>query len=378
MLSERELQLLTACVDGVLSARQQKAAARLLHKSEEARHVLHELQEQARLIQQLPQRKLDGGFTGRVMAAIQSQPRVANSKPQLRVRHWPAWTRYAVAASVLAILVGGVAWLTSRQPQIQPEQLNIAKKNIPESAPHIDHGPLAAKIATGTFSAFANQPVLPDRNGPKVSFDDLAKTQWQELFVVEMGRQKAVHLDITASNQRQATQRIETVLQNKGVRVERDARVTAIMNQTEQQSPTEFVIYAENIRADELAAMLFELGTDERARTSIEALTVSNVTDDDQKRLGKIFGIDAEELRDPAVAPKLPLKKFIPKEEQKPATGPDQGPVRSASAGVTRLAMVLANESQNGKVSSQIQYFINQRRQLQPGTLQVLVVVHRV
>ena len=373
MLSETALQLLTAYVDGVLSSRQRKMVARLVQKSPEARQILKDLQDQSKQLQQLPQRQLDPAFAGEVVAAIQSQNNILQpTRPALVLRRrMPSWARYAVAASLLAVLIGGV-WLANRRP----EQPSIAEKPAPKVIPHIDHGPLAAKIAEGTFGAFASKPVLPDRAGPKLAFEELAKTQWQEHFVVEMGRQRAVHLDVTVTNQRQAAQRLETVLQNKGIRVERDPRVAALLNDRDKQSPTEFVIYAENIRADELAAMLYELGTDERARTSIEGLTVSNLTDDDQKRLGRLLGISADDLRDPATNPKLPLGTFIPKEEQKPASN-DPAPVRSASGSDTRIAMVLANEARDGKLSSQVQFFVNQRRTLQPGTLQVLVVVHR-
>ena len=45
MLSERDLQLLTAFVDGELTRRERKVVLRLLHRSSQARSVLQELQE---------------------------------------------------------------------------------------------------------------------------------------------------------------------------------------------------------------------------------------------------------------------------------------------------------------------------------------------
>ncbi len=376
MLPERALELLTAYVDGELSSRQRNLVVRLLHKSPEARQILKDLQENARQIQQLPMRQLDAAFAGQLVDTINAQRAAPMPvcRPASARRGMPAWARFAVAASVLAVVVGGIVWLTNRQQPDKPGPV-VQKQPAPETKPHVDHGPLAEQIAAGASGGFF-KPVLPDRPAPRIAFEMLAKTQWQEHIVADMTMQRAVHLEVKVTNQRLAQQRLETVLQNKGIRVERDARVEAMFKDDKQLPPTEFVIYTENIRPDELAAMLYELGTDERARTSIEALTVSSVTDDDQTRLSNLLGIRPEELREPP-ALKQPLGKFIPKDDREPG-GAEPGAVGAASAGGRRMAVVIANEAAAGKLSSQVQYFLNQRRQLQPGALQVIVVVHRV
>jgi hypothetical protein len=372
MLPDSELQLLTAYVDGELSSRQRELVTRLLQKSPEARAIVKDLQEHSRLLQELPKRALGAAFAGQVLDAIQSQPA---GRPGIIRRRVPQWLRYAVAASVLVAVLGGSVWLANRFNN-QPHKTNGVAKVLPTPPPTIDHIPLAEQLAAGAAEGYL-KPVLPERQAPKFPFETLAKTEWQERLVGEMAMQKAVHLDVAVTNQRQAQQRLETVLENKGIRVERDPRAETMLKNEKQQPPTEFVIYAENIRPDELAAMLFELGTDERARTSIESVTVSSVTHDDQQRLCNLLGIQPEELREPP-APKQPqpLGKFIPK-DQKDQAGAEPGSIQAPSAGARRLAVVLANEAPAGKLSSQVQYFVNQRRQLQPGALQVIVVVHR-
>lgn len=374
MLAERELRLLTAYVDGELSSRQREMVVRLLDQSPEARGIVKDLQEHARLVQQLPKRSLDAAFTGQMVEAIQLQ-RTGPSPPILR-RRVPQWARFAVAASVLAIVVGGAFWLGNRNGTQPNKSVPVAKNPPTPSAPQFDHSPLAEQIAAGAAGGYL-KPVLPERQAPKFPFETLAKTEWQERLVGEMATQKSVHLNVAVTNQRQAQQRLETVLENKGFRVERDPRAERMLKDDKRQPPTEFVIYAENIRPDELAAMLFELGTDERARTSIESVTVSSVTQDDQKRLSDLLGIHPDQLREPP-APKQqqPLGKFIAKEQKAP-TNAEPGDGRTASTGERRLAVVLANEAPAGKLSGQVQYFVNQRRQLQPGALQVIVVVHR-
>ncbi|MCI0684098.1 MAG: hypothetical protein L0Y71_18470 [Gemmataceae bacterium] len=369
MLSERALQLLTAYVDGELSSRQRKLVMRLLHKSAEARQFLKDLQQDQRRLHELPVRKLDTAFAAEVVRAIEIQP-AAPTPTTVPLRRWPAWTRYAVAAAVLLALSAGL-WLSNRQPT--PVDLIIAdnkKPAPPEQKVPGKHDALVASVVEGAASGFL-EPVPPARAGMKLDFDELAKTQWHEHIVGGMAKQQAVHLDVAVTNQRQAVRRLETVLQNKGIRVVVDPPARAKLGAVHPR--TEFVIYAENIRPDELAAMLYELGTDERARTSIEALTLSAVTEDDRKQLSGLLGIKAEELRDPPVQ-QQPLGTFIPKKDKAPATA-QANPVRAGAE--ARVAMVLANASRTGALSSELKYFLHQRRQLQPGALQVIVIVHQ-
>jgi len=366
MLPERDLQLLTAYVDGELTSRQREEVVRLAQQSPEARQVLNDLQDHARLVRQLPSRKLEPTFAAELVQKLRPSETPAPRRRGLRPAH------YSIAASLLAVLAGGLVWILNRNPHTVDTTPPIMVKNpASEIAPKaVD--PLVAKVVEGVFSEFA-RPLPPERPGAKLAFEDLAKTEWHEHFVGGMAKQQSVHLDVTVTNQRQAVQRLETVLENKGIKVVVDAPAQKKLG--DQQARTDFVIYAENIRADELAAMLYELGTDERARTSIEALTVSNVTDDDQKNLSNLLGIGRDELQTPP-AKALPLQTFIPKQDKQPDPA-ERDPARVASSGEPRLAMVMANQARGGALSSEIQYFLAQRRQLQPGALRVIVVVHQ-
>jgi len=372
MLPQRETQLLTAYVDGELSGHDRQAVAHLLEQSTEARQLLKDLQENQRRVRDLPARKLDVAFAGEVVHAIESQR--ASPRPAPR-RRFPAWTRYAMAASLLAVVAGGTTYLATRQPKTSDEPViaDHKKPTPPEEKRAGKHDALVASILEGSAAGYS-LPIPPERPGVKLAYDELAKTQWHEHLVKGMTNQEAVHLDVAVTNQRQAVQRLETVLQNKGIRVVIDPPAQTKLGVN--QPRTEFVIYAENVRPDELAAMLYELGTDERARTSIEALTVSKVTEDDQKQLSGLLGIKAEELRQPPQNEKQPFNTFIPKEDKTSATA-QANPVRAGPVAETRVAMVLANTARDGALSSEVKYFLNQRRQLQPGSLQVIVVVHR-
>lgn len=376
MLPDRALQLLTAYVDGELSSRQRQLAERLVRKSAEAQELLKDLQRNQQRVHDLPARKLEPAFAHEVARAIDRQRAASGpgaAGPAVPRRRWAAWTRYAVAASILVALGGGV-WLATRQPDRRDEPILVEqKKPAPaEEKSRGQHDALVASILEGAADGYS-LPVPPERAGVKLGFDELAKTQWHEHLVAGMAKTDAVHLDVSVTNQRQAVQRLETVLQNKGIRVVVDPPAQTKLRVESPQ--TEFVIYAENVRPDELAAMLYELGTDERARTSIEALTVSKVTEDDQQRLSELLGIKAHELREPPSNQKQPFKTFIPKEAKAPATA-QANPAQSGPP-EARVAMLLANTARGGALSSELKYFLHQRRQLQPGALQVIVVVHQ-
>ena len=99
-LSDRNLQLLTAFVDGQLSNRERKATLRLLHRSSEARAMLGELQENAHRLKELPRHTLGPDFAGRVVEAIKRGRLKPAPTPILR--RLPRWLKFsAVAACVL-------------------------------------------------------------------------------------------------------------------------------------------------------------------------------------------------------------------------------------------------------------------------------------
>ncbi len=108
MLPDRDLQLLTASVDGELSSQQRRQLERLLHGSEEARQVLHRLQEDARRLGSLPVPSLSRDLSAPILQTIvdrrltPARPRKFQPQPGV-----PFWKGLVAAAAVLLML--GVA-----------------------------------------------------------------------------------------------------------------------------------------------------------------------------------------------------------------------------------------------------------------------------
>src|SRR5688500_8482264 len=89
MLSERDLQLLTAHVDGELSPRQRRHVDRLLARSEEARYVLRRLQADSRQVIDLPRVPAPADLASSVMNAV-AQAKRRPAPPPPRPRPVPA------------------------------------------------------------------------------------------------------------------------------------------------------------------------------------------------------------------------------------------------------------------------------------------------
>src|SRR4051812_11706837 len=105
MVPERLSQLLTAYVDGELSARQHRAVQRLLHKSSEARDLLRQLQADAQAVRRLPRRRLGQDLAPQVLRAIGERPVPAVRRAARAAGPaFPVWVGYAAAASVLLLV----------------------------------------------------------------------------------------------------------------------------------------------------------------------------------------------------------------------------------------------------------------------------------
>src|SRR4030081_2544005 len=90
MLPDRYRQLVTAFVDGELSARQRRAALRLLNRSPDARDLLRKLQGDARTLRELPRPRLGRDLSGDVVRSIRAR-RLGPAGPRRRgLRPTPA------------------------------------------------------------------------------------------------------------------------------------------------------------------------------------------------------------------------------------------------------------------------------------------------
>src|SRR5437870_848453 len=105
MLPDRISRLLTAYVDGELTAHEREAVARLLDRSSEAREFLRALQNDADQLRILPRQALGADFSQRLLQTIASRKMQAGRRPALRVPLYASvGSSLATAAAVLLVL----------------------------------------------------------------------------------------------------------------------------------------------------------------------------------------------------------------------------------------------------------------------------------
>src|SRR5262249_2878158 len=311
MLSDRDLQLLTACVDGELSPRQRRHVDRLLETSAEARAALAHLQADSRQIIELPRVAAPADLAGSVMAAVGRARRrpVAPSPRVAAVRTFPAWTGWAAAAVVLLAVGLGSFLFYSAGPGG-----SVAKKHKddPNDRPNHEGGlvknqnPPKVPADKGNEKPNEDEPDDPDREPPtktpeqptriqtplvekpaepvfgdgsiepfsqleRVMLDlpavlklhELGKDEEAKKLREQLKGRSAVRIELPAKNATRAFDRVKTAL---------DARKIALVidpaAQTKLKTPQfrhDYGLFLENVTAADLADLLAAVAALDRA-----------------------------------------------------------------------------------------------------------------
>jgi len=356
MLPDRDCQLLTAFVDGELNERQHEALLRLLRESPEARLLLQDLEDNAGKLKALPAQTLGPDFSRAVLHRIKTLP-ASGARPKQAAGRIAGWVGPAAAAAILLAVAGVSYWFFS-----PPQQLPVV--NI---EPKEDRSPLVAKIIEGTVKRFAD-PAM------QVNMADFAQEKTQTRLTDELKKQNAVHLELACKNSAQAVDGLSNALQKSGVNVLVDDKAKSQL----KSGATVVLVYAENLRAEELTEILSRLGAREQIKNVIDrqfaSVHIESLSPEYRDRVARRFGMDGKQLQPP---PRGDLEKFIaaPPKVKGKKTGPDSvPPPRQAD----KFALVFAaDDAENGAVSTELQRFLQTHRRQQgtPGTLQIVLVV---
>jgi len=361
MLRDRYCQLLTAYVDGVLDRRQLQTVQGLLEKSAEARTLLQQLQENARKLQSLPYHQLGPEFPAQVLGKIQPLKPVAG--PVAPAAGFPTWLGVSAAAAVLfMVALGSYFFFQSRNPAIPDNPIGpVVQKEKPEPKT-ID--PMIARILQGTADHFGN----PVEVGTPVTLADLGKKQPQELLDRQLKKSAgAVHLDLVCKNGIRAVERLSTVFKKNGIEVLVDGKVRA---KSGAGQGTPILVYAENVRPEELGKILQQLGQKE-GQAEFDTVILDALTERDRQDVAGLLGVKATELPPGPRGADLPM--FIegaPKPKGKTSGADIPPPERN------RFAVVLPVAEGSGAASPEVKRYLGTRTALRPGTLQVVVVLY--
>jgi hypothetical protein len=433
MLSDRCYQLLTAYVDGELSARQRRAVQRLLRGSPEARALLRQLQDDAEALRRLPRRRLDPDFSFRVLTSLHERGLVHRQRlAQLQTQPFPAWVGMALAASVLFLVGFGsyfyflltlpdhrgnpVALSTAphgpseegvltpgpdgaasqakvdrppaeqRKPRQPPPPSTVAQtpSDKPSSPrePAADPTPeMALTLPVPEKEMF--QPQAVEMALPAIfQFGDLIGTRLRD----ELRKDSGFRLEVPCRDSSRAFERLQSALKTHGINLLIDQ---VAQSRLKHKLQTNFVLYAEDLLPEELAAILQQVGSDDRKAESkrkgdglFDGLVVTRMTKDDRKELSTLLGVDPRQVQSPragtplGVDPKKPLSEMTAEQVAQALTTSRSEANRSSGKAPEHLAVVLPyNPVRPRPGSAEVKRFLESRRPPRIGTVQVLLVL---
>jgi anti-sigma factor RsiW len=436
MLSPSDLELLTAYVDGELSARQRKAVEQLLERSAEARALATELAEDARRLRSLSRPSLPADFAERLLEQARAGPRPVRPLPPAS-RPVPLWAAAAAAAAILlAVGTASYQFFSTETDDAGPPAPRViaAGANPVEPAP-APETPRAVAVAPADEPKPINDLPEPERlPAPTTALVEgkAAPVQDQpapvpetalaspipklELFREVEDPRLAVVLKVRELELDKARQRLRDELQQGGAyRIEFGCAETArafervqaalrkqgirlLIDQTAAErlkgrGKTNYVLYTENVTPEELLKALQEINEDDqkaeakrRGDGEFDLLVLNRMATTDHQELSRLLGVDPTKLQ-PAKS-KAPLGVDIRKPlaertaEQVVQSLQGNGPARPepgkpALRGPERLALVLAYNPVRPRPaqSKEVKAFLDSRQELRPGTLQMLVVL---
>ncbi len=218
-------------------------------------------------------------------------------------------------------------------------------------------------------------PMASSSSG-RFSFKELADEPKRVQLAKQIKKETAVHLALTVRDNAKAVGHLQDVMKSQGIKMIVDDATRARLDAT-SPGKTEFLIYAENIQTDELAAMLRQLGDDARnpsaPKTTFEFMVVKSLSTGDRENLAGLLGVTASELQ--TATGKDESNLF---EDTIIAAPSDKSRKLLANSPVPleRFAMVMANDA--GKAgAADVRRFLASRRPQQPGTVQVLIVIRQ-
>jgi hypothetical protein len=355
MLPDRYRELLTAYVDGELSARQRRHAEQLLRQSGEARELLQQLQEDARALRELPPVRPPADLSEAVLRGIAERRLTPGRRRATRpVAPYPEWAGLAAAAAVLLVLGAASYFYFARafqrdtappladnrpatsQPApegTRPDDNAVAHRDAEGKAPPKDGGtknppqpaPPPSAVVKAPDKGGDPQPgpkppappavvpkpdaVLTDRNMEMfqlaevkvalpvaLSVRDLEKDTARRKLFDELRKDSAFRLELPCRDGTRAFERLEAICKARRVGLHIDG--AAQFRLKKAQWRTNYVVYLEGLTPDEWAGLLRQLNQHDAksarkpTERQFDGLVITRLTPRDHKELADLMGLD--------------------------------------------------------------------------------------
>jgi hypothetical protein len=421
MLSRRLTKLLTAYVDGELDPQKRAAVDELLRRSLRARALLQQLQSDSALVRTLPPIALDKDLTGQILEKIERQHVYGVLRPEPIRKRFASWSQYAVAASVL--IAATLLTLTYSPKGRNLSRLNGVSRGTPlelaetEPAPTIPKvrdraetarpsmdltpiGPALSTVAPPQPPDFPNVRVdqAPDqRLGAPVSNPEELRSpsitvpliitarelelgQRQDALRDEFGKRRSHRVDIDCSDTAQALERVRSSLRNYDIQLIVDKEVR---DRFKVPPKATVAVYLQDLKPGEMLSLLRRIiVADPKATNGHKAiptaagLTICELAGADHQQLRATLQIDpTEPVAASGAAPLKPLSAKTEEEVVKSLTMDREAVLATLKPGV-RPAIAVPYQLNHPRLASpEVRFCIKARRALEPGALQVLIVL---
>ena len=428
MLPDRLCQLLTAYVDGELSARQQRAVLRLLNRSAEARAVLRQLQEDTDRLRQLPRKQLAPDFAAQVLLAINEQ----GIHPAPRPRRMapvgvPSWLGLAAAAAVL-LIIGTASFVYFAVSPLEPGNSGTQANNRPTPpapddvpAPPDRHtaqaparellpAPRPDQVVQHTPPAPVPDGTTPDPAPPDGGYESIltAPTPKMELFPQiadtklalilslahldrpqpqkelddELRKDVGYRIELACLEGGRAMDRLRAAFQAQGIRLVIDQLA---QDRLKLKLRTNYALYVENLTRDEVARILRRLAADDKKakpRPQFDKVVLQRMAAEDYQEVSKLLGVDPKTLAAPKpksprdVDLHQPLSKGTAEQVEQALKGGRPAPGKPVAKAGERLAVVVPyNPVRPRPASPQVKQFLEGRKERVPDTVQLVLVL---
>lgn len=440
MLTPRELELLTAHVDGELTPRQSRQVARLLRRNAEARELLERLMKDSRELSLISSVAAPVDFSATVLdtiAARQLRPRkLPRPESPAPVPAFPVWAGYAAAAAVLFLLGVGSFLINAPRPGPAPDYNGLAR-NKPDEAPLLpaprEERPTVVKkepdvpaVTPGLFDLPQVRIVVPDEadepdepeqtpptpprgerpappvlaSGHRETLKHLERVEFtlpriHVLHGLELGQEpgkalreqlalgNAYRVEIPARDAARGFERLRATL--AAFRATLTVPQDTLARLKKPVGRTDLAVYLENIAPEDLADALARAGTADReaAKKRLNELYFEGplivrelLGREDRRELKALLGLDPLEVR-PSSARRLEV------DIRKPLPGPlddvleGRGVPRPGVARGPSVGLAMALPLSRTR-PPELKKFLEARPPARPGTLQVLLVLRNV
>jgi hypothetical protein len=253
----------------------------------------------------------------------------------------------AVAASVLALISAASYWYFTPRQGVRVEES------------------LAGKAGEGTFGRFG-------QNCIRLAAGDLAAETTRTRLATQLRQESAYHVDLAVQDSGHAVERLTAALRKSGVKILMPAGTQNSLKQ--KQGKIRYFLFAENLRPEDVASILQQLGSSSRNKldAGVHQVVIDVMTPEHRQQLVDLLG---KRPSDPPAD--LVNRTIIAGKREGQATQPPS-PIAAPPA-QERFALVLAMPQ--GSLTSpadsvELRTFLGNRRAQHPDAVQVLLVVH--